>query len=638
MRTLRTCGLLSAMALTVAVPACSGDDDDDGGSGGRASGGRTGTGGGAASGGSAEGGVANAGGGGLAGGSTVGGAGGAEAGTGAAGGDEGLAGASGPPDATENQFEHPIGDADAGKDVFRFGTFGNEGFWTRVAQLPQGLVQQGVTPVMALKAGLSVDIDRVPAAMKPVLAKELATDLSKAMAPALNDPATTVALIEANAVIGLVAKKGGNLISALDGKLDVDPNDVFKGESVGVSCAFCHGVTDESVFTLPSGGTIGKRVDGPTNHNLDVGASLALAKNSRVFYPTLALELVANQGKSVSRKGIGVGLISKAATEAEVDAYLTDKQLYPLGMFDDATDGNGAPMHITPFFRADLAAPWGSEGSIEQLQDFNNLVYTLLFDLTALTTPGGVQFMLDRGGAAGLEIVDNYQAILADLQIPAGGVNGYPFVGRETNQLVAIGLSAGAKEAASPVGIRVDEDALKDLNAYVSSLPSPDGIKTDQDATARGRLVFRQACTSCHNDDQSRFVPQNIVPFNANVDLFSNAPARPDLFPGWDGDVLAQRTAAGLVPVRNAAGTFDDKLVIVEASNRDQPRGSALPLLLDLARKPAFLHDDSVSSLADLLDPTKRDASDPHPFFVEDADDRSDVVAFLKSLDDQPLP
>jgi len=636
MRTIRTCGLLGALAFTLAVPACSGDDDDDAGSGGRATGGRSGSGGRA---GSAEGGAANAGGGGLAGGSVAGGAGGAsEAGAGAVGGDEGLAGASGPRDATVNEFEHPLGDEDAGKDVFRFGTFGNEGFWTRVAQLPQGLVEKGVTPVMALKAGLNVDIERVPAAMKPVLAKELATDLSKAMAPALNDPATTVALIEANAVIGLVAMKGGNLISALNGKLDLDPNDVFKGESVGVSCAFCHGVTDESVFVLPNGGTIGKRVDGPTNHNLDVGASLALAKNSRAFYPTLALELVANQGKSVSRKGIGVGLISKAATEAEVDAYLTDKQLYPIGMFDDATDGNGAPMHITPFFRADLAAPWGSEGSIEQLQDFNNLVYTLLLDLTALTTPGGVQFMLDRGGAAGLEIVDNYQAILAELQIPAGGENGYPFVGRDTNQLVTIGLPAGAKQAESPVGIRVDEDTLKDLNAYVSSLPAPAGTKTDPEAIARGRLVFRQACTSCHNDDQSRFVPQNIVPFNASVDLFSNAPARPDLFPGWDGELLAPRTAAGLAPVRNAAGTFDDKLVIVEASNRDQPRGGALPLLLDLARKPAFLHDDSVSSLEDLLDATKRDATEPHPFFVEDADDRSDVVTFLKSLDDQPLP
>lgn len=69
-------------------------------------------------------------------------------------------------------------------------------------------------------------------------------------------------------------------------------------------------------------------------------------------------------GKSISRKGVGVGLVSPAATEAEVDAYLSDPILYPTGMFDDTIDGNGAPMHITPFFRTDLAAPWGSEGSI----------------------------------------------------------------------------------------------------------------------------------------------------------------------------------------------------------------------------------------------------------------------------------
>jgi hypothetical protein len=110
------------------------------------------------------------------------------------------------------------------------------------------------------------------------------------------------------------------------------------------------------------------------------------------------------------------------------------------------------------------------------------------------------------------------------------------------------------------------------------------------------------------------------------------------LWPGYSApDDLADRP--GLAPVRNSIGTLDDKLIIVEASNRtpQQPRGSALPLLMDLARKTAFLHDDSVPTLDNLMDPV-RTGSAPHPFYVADPAERADVVKFLQSLDDQPLP
>jgi cytochrome c2 len=447
----------------------------------------------------------------------------------------------------------------------------------------------------------------------------------------LNDPATLEVLIEANAVLGVSARN----VKALDGKLTIDPADVYAGESVGITCALCHSITDSSVFSLAKGGSIGKRVDGPTNHNLNVGASIALAAASRAFYPTLAVALT--KAPTLSRKGPGLGLISKAATEVEVDAYLNDPALYPVGMFDDAIDGNGAPMHITPMFRADLAAPWGSEGSIEMLQNFSNLVYTALLDPTDITTAGGRKFLMERGGEAGIELADNYEAILADMGIPKGGPNGYPFVGRATRADVTIGLAAGAKVEASPIGMQVDQTKLKDLNAYMSALPAPLGNKADTAAIMRGRSVFRTSCTTCHNDDQSKFVPQGIVAFNALVELYANAPERPALWPGYVGALVADRTPVGLAPVRNSVGTFDDKLVVVDASNRDQPRGDALPLLMDLARKPSFLHDDSVASLSSLLDPV-RGTTAPHPFFIADAGQRADVVKFLESLDDQPLP
>ena len=38
----------------------------------------------------------------------------------------------------------PPGNAQAGRDVFRFETFGNEGFWTDTMRLPQGTFLRGL--------------------------------------------------------------------------------------------------------------------------------------------------------------------------------------------------------------------------------------------------------------------------------------------------------------------------------------------------------------------------------------------------------------------------------------------------------------------------------------------------------------
>jgi mono/diheme cytochrome c family protein len=534
--------------------------------------------------------------------------------------------AAGPSDYGANHFVHPKGDAARGREVFRFETFGNEGFWTRALRLPQGIAAKHLTLGEALRLGLGVDIDRVP---PPLRAK-----LAGGRASAMNDPALMAALLEANAVIGLVAKN----VKALDGTLEIDERDVYAGESLGVSCAFCHATTDGSVYAAPGGGSIGKEIDGPANHRLDVGATFAMAAGSRAMLPMLGLQLAANESRSVTRKGAAQGLISPRATEAEVDAYLGDPARYPRGTFDLGLDANGAPLHIAPLFRADLAAPWGTDGAIAKLQDFDNFFYTGVLDPTGITTPGGRRFAVDRLGPAGTEMVDEYERVLGELGVAKGGPTGYPFVGREGRSGVATGLPAGAKVAKSLLGIRVDEAKLTDLNAYLDGLPPPRGKPGDPAAVARGRAVFRAQCTQCHNDDQSKFVPQNVVAYGPSVDLFAAAPPRPPLFAGYDGALLADRKASGLVPIRNAPGTFDDALIVMEASSRGLPRGSALPVLFDLAHKPAFLHDDSIASLEALFDPAGRSASSPHAFFVPDPAQRRDLVHFLESLDDRPLP
>ncbi len=489
---------------------------------------------------------------------------------------------------------HERGDAAAGRDVFRFETFGNEGFWTDAVRLPKGVKKAKLTPVQALKAGLSVDVDALDSATKQAVAAELKTDLSPKQAPLLNDPKTTMKLLEANAVIGMVAKDSNG-----DGKIDL-----AKGDKVGASCALCHTITDKSVFDLPNGGSIGKRLDGRAAHNINLGAIFAMADNSRALYPVLQLSLTANKGATLGRAPQG---LTEKSSEAEVDAYLSNPAFYPVGMFDDTFDGNGDPMHNTPLFRQDLAFPFGSEGTIAKLDNFSNLVYTSLFDLTNLTTPGGRAFLHKLGGAAGDEIADDYVKVLK-----ATGVKGYPYVKAPAHP------APGSEEA--PLGIRVDNNKLLNMSAYLDSLPAPAGEVGNARAVARGRELFRtSSCTACHNVDQSKFVPPFIIPMKR-------------IFPGDNPVVLAQREPP-LNPVQNTVNNiFDDKMAVVNASLRGEERGIALPLLLDLARKPVFLHDNSVPTLDELFNP-RRGMQAPHPFYFSSPAQRADVVEFLRSLD-----
>lgn len=509
-------------------------------------------------------------------------------------GNDGGGGGSDGPGITVNPNPHMAGSAPSGGRVFRFETFGNEGFWTDAVRLQQGIVAANVTPLDALALGVMIDGEAIPASLSAALVAELQTDLSPANAPLLHNSATTVALVNANAVIGIVPKDSNG-----DGILDV-----LVGDKTGATCALCHTITDGSIFNMPNGGSIGKRVDGRANHNLNFGSLVALGQNSRALYPLLQLSLTANGGATLGRAPTG---LTESSTEGDVDAYLTNADYYPVGMFDDTFDGNGDPMHNTPLFETNLAAPWGSEGALSRLDNFSNLVYTALLDPTTLTTPGGRAFVVKLGGAAaGNEIVDDYIAVLA-----ATNVTGYPYVRANGDP------NPGSEDAF--LGIRVSSQKLLDLNAYLNNLRAPPGVHVDPAGALRGRDVFKQTCTTCHNSNQSIFVPPFIVDMNV-------------IWPGDDPVVLLAERDPPLNPILNSLGFFDDKMAVVNASIRGLNRGIALPVLLDLARKPVFLHDNSVSSLDELLDPVRGPRS-PHPFYVSNPDQRADVITFLRSLD-----
>src|SRR5687768_9144690 len=56
-----------------------------------------------------------------------------------------------------------------GKEIFRFDTFGDEKFWTDTLRMHE-VIQQAVTPAVALSVGLRVDVDALPQAVKDALA------------------------------------------------------------------------------------------------------------------------------------------------------------------------------------------------------------------------------------------------------------------------------------------------------------------------------------------------------------------------------------------------------------------------------------------------------------------------------------
>jgi cytochrome c2 len=494
------------------------------------------------------------------------------------------------PIATPNPNPHQSGNAASGKEVFRFETFGNEGFWTDAARLPKGMMDAKFTPKQALESGLQIDIEAVSPALRKTLEAEFKTDLSRQNAPRLNDPKTMVALVNANAIVGLVPKDTNG-----DKRVDI-----MTGDKVGIACTICHTITDGSVFNMPAGGSVGRRVDGPAALTLNVGKLLAMAANSRALYPNLQQTFL---GVSIGRAPSGLGPDS---TEAEVDAYLSNPAFYPVGTFDETQDGNGNPVKNVPLFRQDLAAPYGTAGEFSKLEDIGNASYTTNLDPTTLLTPEGRQFLEMKAGPAGKQLADEYAKVLRKT-----GVTGFPFV---KAKLVG---NVGAE--ASVVGRRVDNQKLLDMNAYLDQLQAPAGAKADPVAASRGRELFRAGCTQCHNVDQSKFVPPTLVELKTMWKGYAPLPA------GKRGD-------SRLSLILNSPGTFDDKMIVVDASGRGLNRGVALPLLLDLARTNVFLHDASVASLDNLLDPARGD-NVPHPFYIADPSRRADMVEFLQSLD-----
>lgn len=136
-----------------------------------------------------------------------------------------------------------------GQQIFRFDTFGDETMWTDTLKM-QEVINTAVDPKTALSVGLKVDAAALPAAVVAGI---------KDGSISLTSPATTVALIKLNAVVGI---KG--TVESVNG--------VDRVTRVGITCALCHSTVDNSF--APG---IGNRLDGWANHDINPGAIIALS-------------------------------------------------------------------------------------------------------------------------------------------------------------------------------------------------------------------------------------------------------------------------------------------------------------------------------------------------------------------------
>jgi hypothetical protein len=176
------------------------------------------------------------------------------------------------PNQTEQAFDRQISEnarrmMEQGKQIFRYETFGDEVYWSDKLKLHHAIqgskfggVGAGVSPKTALSVGLKVDMDALPA---DLVAKVKAGQVN------MDDPATTLALIKLDSVLGV---KG---TFNQDGSL----------KAIGLSCAVCHSTVDDAF--APG---IGHRLDGWANRDLNVGAIVSLSPDLSVLTSALKVD------------------------------------------------------------------------------------------------------------------------------------------------------------------------------------------------------------------------------------------------------------------------------------------------------------------------------------------------------------
>ena len=176
--------------------------------------------------------------------------------------------ASGSPTAADvANSQSALREFERGRKIFRQDTFGDQSFWGGALQLHKAIAGTanggtgpGVSPETALAVGLKVDVDALPPELRMALRKGEVN---------LKSPATTLALLKLNSVVGV------------RGFFDSNGERL---QSVGITCALCHSTVDNSF--APG---IGHRLDGWAARDLNVGKIIALSPSVQPFVDLLQL-------------------------------------------------------------------------------------------------------------------------------------------------------------------------------------------------------------------------------------------------------------------------------------------------------------------------------------------------------------
>ncbi|MBI3607809.1 MAG: hypothetical protein HY207_07570 [Nitrospirae bacterium] len=459
---------------------------------------------------------------------------------------------------------------DWGRSVFRFETFRNEWFWSDTLGLAEGLARREVTPNALLAAGLQLDSDKLPSDFRR-------SDVG--IGP-YTDPRATRRLIEANAVIGLVARQ----------------------DRIGVTCVLCHSRADDRF-----GDGVGRRVDGLPNTRLRVGTLIAWGERSRSYVPFLNL-FGLGRGPQVDP---AVSAFDGAeALEGAVDAALLS---WPPGQADATPDGVGNPTDIPAIWNLTDVGPYDWDGMFAHVGDAHNYFFGVVLDPTTLATPGGRSFLSGVPPPMGDWLGGAYGAVLQAIdpamerpRVAADRVGGLPFL-----------------RSSPRLGFRVNGEDLDALSAYLARVLPPRRDSIDEERVAAGRRVFRQAgCNDCHLE--SRETTGMIVPIR-------------DLLPGYDPQRIDLVTVPGGSLLDDPRTGYDDRVMAMNAAWRGGEVGYKVPQLVGIGLTAPYLHDGSVSTLEALLSPD-RGAFSPHPFYIRHPDERADIEAFLAAWDGRTYP
>jgi Cytochrome c len=295
-----------------------------------------------------------------------------------------------------------------GRQTFRFDTFGDEVFWGDTLKLHEAVAK--LSPNQALALGLKVDVDALPA--------ELIERIRRGEVD-FDDPATTILLLKLNAVVGVTGRfrPDGNI------------------KSIGIQCALCHSAVDDAL--LPS---IGHRLDGWPNRDLNVGGIIASAPDLSVFVDLLGLP---DEEIREVLNGWGPG-------KFDAELILDGKAVRP--------DGKPAATLIPPAFG---------------LAGVNNHTWT---------------------GSWGT--VTYWNAFVANLEMHGLGTFFDPRLDDAEKYPIAARERFGHK--------RDPEDLitakLPALHFYQLAIPAPTAPPNsfDREAARRGKRIFNNNCASCH--------------------------------------------------------------------------------------------------------------------------------------------